>query len=67
MKRNNSKSQFPQPLRQLIFKARRRIEISFSQLTEQLNLNKVKAKSLWCLITRLRTKILGHNIWIMIS
>lgn len=67
MKRNNSKSQFPQPLRQLIFKARRRIETSFSQLTEQLNLNKVKAKSLWGLITRLRTKILGHNICYFIN
>lgn len=67
MKRKKSKSQFPKFFRQLIFKARRRVETSFSQLTEQLNLNKVKAKSLWGLITRLRTKILGHNICYFIN
>lgn len=67
MKRKKSKSQFPKFFRQLIFKARRRVETSFSQLTEQLNLNKVKAKSLWGLITRLRTKILGYNICYFIN
>ncbi|WIV13647.1 IS982 family transposase [Proteiniborus sp. MB09-C3] len=67
MKRNKSKIQFPKFFRQLIFKARRRVETSFSQLTEQLNINKVKAKSLWGLITRLRTKILGHNICYFIN
>lgn len=67
MKRNKSKIQFPKSFRQLIFKARRRVETSFSQLTEQLNINKVKAKSLWGLITRLRTKILGHNICYFIN
>ena len=67
MKRNKSKTQFPKSFRQLVFKARRRVETSFSQLTEQLNVNKVKAKSLWGLITRLRTKILGHNICYFIN
>jgi len=67
MKRNKSKTQFPKSFRQLIFNARRRIETSFSQLTEQLNVNKVKAKSLWGLITRLRTKILAHNICYFIN
>lgn len=67
MKKNNSKSQYPKPLRQLIFKLRKRIETSFSQLTEQLNINRVKAKSLWGLITRLRTKILGQNLCYFIN
>jgi len=67
MKKNNSKSQYPKPLRQLIFKLRKRIETSFSQLTEQLNINRVKTKSLWGLITRLRTKILGQNLCYFIN
>ena len=62
MKRDNCKDPHPKWLRQKIFKLRRRIETSFSQLTEQLNLNKVLAKSLWGLISRLRTKILAHNL-----
>ena len=61
MKRDNSKNPYLKPFRQLIFKLRRRIETTFSQLTEQFNINKVLAKSLWGLITRLRTKILAHN------
>ena len=66
-KRGNSKYQFPEEFIQLVFKVRKRIESSFSQLTEQLNLNNVKAKSLWGLITRLRTKILSHNICYFIN
>jgi hypothetical protein len=47
LKRNNSKNQYPRDIRQLIFKVRRRIETSFSQLSEQLNINRVKTKSYW--------------------
>lgn len=43
MKRKKSKFQFPKSFSQLIFKAARRVETTFSQLTEQLNLNKVRA------------------------
>lgn len=62
MKRDNSKAPYPKWLRQYIFKLRRRIETTFSQLTEQLNINKVLAKSLWGHMTRLRTKVLAHNL-----
>lgn len=67
MKRNNSKEQYPKWLRQMIFKIRRRIETSFSQLTEQLNANKVLAKSLWGFFTRIQTKILSHNLCYFIN
>ena len=40
------KNPYPKPSLQLIFKIRRRIETTFSQLTEQLNINTVLAKSL---------------------
>lgn len=49
-------------MRQLIFKFIRRIETSFYQLTEQLNLNKIKSKSMIGFITGTSIKILVHNI-----
>lgn len=51
----------------MIFKARRRIETSFSQLAEQLNLNKVKSKSMLGFITRTSIKVLAHNISFLIN
>ncbi|XOQ17124.1 MAG: Transposase, IS4 [Sporanaerobacter sp.] len=66
-KRRNSKYQFSREFIQLAFKVRKRIETSFSQLTKQLNLSSVKAKSPWRLIIRLRTMILSHNIYYFIS
>ena len=51
----------------LLFKVRRRIETSFSQLTEQLNLNKVKSKSMLGFITRTSIKVLAHNISFLIN
>lgn len=67
MKRNNSKNQYNKSLRQLIFKERRRIKTTFSQLPEQLNINKVLEKSLWGLMTRIRTKILERNLCYFIN
>lgn len=40
--RSNSKTQFPKTIRQLIFKLRRQIETSASQLSQQLNIEKVR-------------------------
>ncbi len=62
MKRDNAKNPHHKWLSQHIFKLRRRIETTFSQLAEQLNINKVLTKSMLGLISRLRTKILSHNI-----
>ena len=67
LKRGNSKDNYPKDIKQLIFKARRRIETSFSQLTEQLNLNKVKSKSMLGFITRTSIKVLAHNISFLIN
>lgn len=67
MKIDNSKKQYPKSFRQLIFKIRRRIETSFSQLSEQLNIAKVRAKYYWVFITWLRTKILEYNICYFIN
>lgn len=67
LKRGNSKDNYPKDIRQLIFKARRMIETSFSQLAEQLNLNKVKSKSMLGFITRTSIKVLAHNISFLIN
>ena len=67
LKRENSRDNYPKEVRQLLFKVRRRIETSFSQLTEQLNLNKVKSKSMIGFITRTSIKVLAHNISFLIN
>lgn len=61
VKRSNSKAQFPKALRQFIFKQRHRIETTASQLTEQLNIERVRAKSFWGFLTRIKTKLLAYN------
>ena len=62
LKPSNYKTNWPRKLRQLIFGLRRRVETVFSQLSEQMNAEKVLAKSYRGLCTRLQNKILGHNL-----
>ena len=62
LKTSNHKNNWPKEVRQVIFRFRRRIETVFSQLSEQLNAEKVLAKSFRGLCTRLQNKILGHNL-----
>lgn len=62
LKPSNHKDNWPKEVRQVIFRFRRRIETVFSQLSEQLNAEKVLAKSFRGLCTRLQNKILGHNL-----
>lgn len=66
------KAKSPQPseekaLRQQIFKARRRIETTSFQLTDHLNLQRVRAKSLWGLLCRLATKLLAFAVAFLIN
>ncbi|MPN09507.1 IS982 family transposase ISCth1 [bioreactor metagenome] len=62
VQKSNSKVQFPKSIRHLIFKLRRRIETTASQLTQQLNIEQVLAKSFWGLQTRIKTKLLAYNL-----
>lgn len=62
LKPSNYKNNWPKEVRQLIFRFRRRVETVFSQLSEQLNAEKVLAKSFLGLCTRLQNKILCHNL-----
>ena len=66
------KSNAPQPpeeklLRQHIFKIRRRIETTNSQLSGHLGIQRVRAKSLWGLITRLVSKLLAFAVAFLIN
>lgn len=67
LKKGNDKNQFSKGLRQYIFKRRRRVETSASQLTEQLNIETVRAKSFWGLVTRINTKLLAYNLCFYIN
>lgn len=62
LKPSNYKTNWPREIRQLIFRFRRRVETVFSQLSGQMNAERVLAKSFHGLCTRLQNKILGHNL-----
>jgi len=67
LKRSNSKINWPKPVRQLIFRLRRRVETVFSQLSQQLKAEKVLAKSFRGLCTRLVNKILAYNLCLILN
>jgi len=67
LKKKNAKDQDPKWLRQAVFKIRRRIETSFSQLTRQFRAESVLAKALWGLRTRLVSKFLAFNLAFFIN
>lgn len=67
LKRSNSKADWSQPIRQLVFRQRRRVETVFSQLSGQLNAERVLAKSIRGLCTRLPNKILAYNFCLALN
>lgn len=67
LRRSNSRTDWPRSVRQLIFRLRRRVETVFSQLTEQLNAERVLAKSFQGLCTRLANKILAYNLCMVLN
>ena len=67
LKRSNSKEQYPTNVRRLIFRLRRRVATVFSQLSEQLHAERVLAKSMRGLKTRLVNKILAYDLCMVIN
>ena len=65
LKRNNSCQPYSLQLRKEIFSRRRRIETTFSQLSCQLNFQRVLAKSFTRLALRLLTKFLVSNLCLL--
>ena len=67
LKRSNSKTDWPGEVRQLIFKQRRRVETVFSQLSGQLNAERVLARGFQGLCTRISNKILAYNLCLALN
>ena len=67
LKRSNSKANWPREVRQVIFKQRRRVETVFSQLSGQLNAERVLARSFQGLYTRISNKILAYNLCLALN
>ncbi len=67
LKRSNSKTNWPKPARQLVFKLRRRIETVFSQLSGQPNAERVLAKSPQGLCAQLVDKILAYDLCLVLN
>ncbi len=62
LKRFNSKMDWPNEVRQRIFKQRHRVETIFSQLSKQLNAERVLARNFQGLCIHLSNKILTYNL-----
>lgn len=67
MKRSNAKEKYPAMIARTIFKMRRRIETTFSQLSGQFNSERVFAKSFHGLLTRLISKFFAFNLMFFIN
>jgi IS5 family transposase len=67
MKRKNSKDPYPAMIARIIFKMRRRIETTFSQLSGQFNAERVFAKTFHGLLTRLTSKFFAFNLMFFIN
>ena len=64
---NAKKPSMSRHLRRAVFKRRRRIETFFSQLSDQFNFQRVRAKSLWGLVARLNCKFLAFIISVFLN
>ena len=67
IKRKNAKEPYPAMIGRTIFKMRRRIETTFSQLTCQFNAERVFAKIFHGLLTRLITKFFAFNLMFFVN
>ena len=66
--RSNAKNpSIPRSLAISVFKRRRRIETFFSQFSDQFNFQRVRARSLWGLITRLNLKFLAFILSVFLN
>lgn len=67
LKRNNSKTNWTKEMRQSIFKHRRKVETVISQLSEQLNAQRVLAKKIQGVETRLENKIMAYDLCFVLN
>lgn len=65
--RKHQKPQYPEAFRQLQRKLRRRIETTLSQLTQQLNVSRVRAQTHWGFRTRMSNKFGGFTLGVFLN
>jgi len=65
--RSNMKDDRPKSAVNRLMRCRRNIETVISQLTENFNIQKVRARDWWHLSHRLTRKILAHNFCFLIN
>ena len=66
-RRKNQKAQYPPKFRKLHQKIRRRVETTISQLCDQFNLSRIRARSHWGLLTRMNNKFGGFTLGVFIN
>lgn len=66
-RRTNQKKQYPKPFRKLHRQIRRRIETTISQLTNQFNVSRIRARAHWGFRTRLSNKFGGFALGVFLN
>ena len=66
-RRTNQKEQYPKSFRKLHQKIRRRIETTISQLSEQFNIGRIRARTHWGFRTRLSNKFSGFTLGVFLN
>ena len=66
-RRKNQKAQYPSKFRKLHQKIRRRIETTISQLTQQFNVSRIRARSHWGMLTRFSNKFEGWTLGVFLN
>lgn len=66
-RRKNQKTQYPDRFQKLHGQKRRRIETTISQLTDQFNVQRIRAKTHWGFLTRLSNKFAGFTLGVFLN
>ena len=66
-RRKNQKAQYPPEFRSLHQKIRRRVETTISQLTQQFNVSRIRARSHWGMLTRISNKFAGFTLGVFLN
>jgi len=66
-RRKNQKAQYPPKFRKLHQKIRKRIETTISQLTQQFNVSRIRARSHWGMLTRFSNKFAGFTLGVFLN
>lgn len=66
-RRKNQKAQYPPRFRKLHQKIRRRVETTISQLCDQFNISRIRARTHWGLLTRMNNKFGGFALGVFMN